>query len=371
MYEKEAGVSKRPLPLGVPAPMKASPWSLDSWKLPFSTNPKSSPFNAEGFPSRLRIPSATSSVGISSADQGSSDKQGDQSGVYIPSFLQKPYGFWSKEMILEQLKEYAEENESLDLMQLKAPHLYVAVNTKFGNLKSATKEVNREYQELIPKTKWSKERVIRDIQQLHEMGEDLSDTHIQNIEPSLIGAAPKYFGSWKGAIKAAGFDYDKIRRDWIFESFQESKFEEYAEKVLDKIGLKVKPQNTIKIGNQSYQPNFYDPNTGSWIDAKLDAGSHATHLTIQKYLPFTERIMIIYLKGEPRKEDTDYAQFVHISQFYEILSNTGSDDLIKKIESLNDRQLRPELKKDLNDFIDKKHPADKNSVERIIDHFSI
>lgn len=65
---------------------------------------------------------------------------------------------------------------------------------------------------------WSKRVITTTIQELHKAGERLNSNHAQTKRQALYGAAIKYFGSWGKAVKAAGFDYAKIRvvkhRSW-------------------------------------------------------------------------------------------------------------------------------------------------------------
>ncbi|MCC6446178.1 MAG: hypothetical protein IT210_22340 [Armatimonadetes bacterium] len=59
--------------------------------------------------------------------------------------------------------------------------------------------------------KWSKERILEEIQYLNGLGKDLSHSRVQTTNPKLTSAAIRYFGSWKNAVEAAGVDYDTIR----------------------------------------------------------------------------------------------------------------------------------------------------------------
>lgn len=58
---------------------------------------------------------------------------------------------------------------------------------------------------------WSKDIIRHTIQQLYASGEPINSNRAQTHHPSLYTAAVKYFGSWRKAIEAAGFDYDSVR----------------------------------------------------------------------------------------------------------------------------------------------------------------
>lgn len=61
------------------------------------------------------------------------------------------------------------------------------------------------------RAEWSKDIVRRAIQQFHRSGEPINSNRAQTHHPSLYTAAVRYFGSWRKAIEAAGFDYDSVR----------------------------------------------------------------------------------------------------------------------------------------------------------------
>lgn len=59
---------------------------------------------------------------------------------------------------------------------------------------------------------WSMEGIINFILYLHGKGEDLSSSHVQREHGDLHRVAFRYFGNWENAIRAAGLDYEKIRK---------------------------------------------------------------------------------------------------------------------------------------------------------------
>jgi len=47
---------------------------------------------------------------------------------------------------------------------------------------------------------------------LESLEEDLTCSHVKEIDSALVGAAISYFGNWGAAIRAAGLDYYEIRK---------------------------------------------------------------------------------------------------------------------------------------------------------------
>jgi len=62
------------------------------------------------------------------------------------------------------------------------------------------------------KQKWSKQRIIDTIKDLHKQGVDISASNISKNHIPLFTASCslRYFGSWGNAVRSAGLDYDKI-----------------------------------------------------------------------------------------------------------------------------------------------------------------
>ena len=66
----------------------------------------------------------------------------------------------------------------------------------------------------MPSRVWTQEKLVAQIQQLHEEGADLSPTSMQHTHSALFASArsSSHFGSWRAAIEAAGLDYGTFKR---------------------------------------------------------------------------------------------------------------------------------------------------------------
>lgn len=58
------------------------------------------------------------------------------------------------------------------------------------------------------KEPWDEDRVVSEIRALHDRGKSIA---YSKVEARLAAAAARYFGSYKNAVEAAGFDYTRIR----------------------------------------------------------------------------------------------------------------------------------------------------------------
>src|SRR5262245_40161562 len=56
----------------------------------------------------------------------------------------------------------------------------------------------------------TKADIVRTIQRLHRTGKRLNYSTVRSANGRLLAHAKKHFGTWKKAVAAAGFDYDRI-----------------------------------------------------------------------------------------------------------------------------------------------------------------
>jgi hypothetical protein len=142
---------------------------------------------------------------------------------------------WSKNKIVEKIQELHKRGEDLSHVNMKATNsaLVSAAFSKnyFGGWENAIQSAGRDYNKIRKEERWSKEKVLDKILQLRQVGEDLTAKYIHDNYSSLYWAAGKYFSGWRKAIEAAGLDYDEIR-----EAIGIKKTEEWSkEKIVDKI----------------------------------------------------------------------------------------------------------------------------------------
>jgi hypothetical protein len=64
----------------------------------------------------------------------------------------------------------------------------------------------------MAKSKWGEETIIKRILMVEGLGEDMTSSHVKEIDSALVGAAISYFGNWGSALRAAGLDYEEIRK---------------------------------------------------------------------------------------------------------------------------------------------------------------
>ncbi len=124
---------------------------------------------------------------------------------------------WDKESIAAEIHALHEAGQDLNYSTISRSYIALlrAAARYFGSWRSAVEYAQIDYDSVRKYRRWTRERIIERIQELHKRGEDLSWRRVSSaLDPQLAAAATKqvHFGSWRAAIHAAGLDYDVIRR---------------------------------------------------------------------------------------------------------------------------------------------------------------
>lgn len=107
----------------------------------------------------------------------------------------------------EELNYSSVEREHLNLTRAAAWH--------FGNWRGAVEAAGIEYDDIRKYRRWSRERVLARIRELHKSGADLNWRAVSTqVDPSLAAAALRIgdFATWRDAIAAAGLDIENVAR---------------------------------------------------------------------------------------------------------------------------------------------------------------
>ena len=130
---------------------------------------------------------------------------------------------WSREHITEEIRRLNDENHTLRHSEVAIKHqrLVSAAVRYFGSWAAAVTAAGIDYAEIRREsqidraakvTRWSLERIDREVKELIESGESLAAATVRTKHPALFSAAvsPRYYGSWRKTVSAQGVDYDSI-----------------------------------------------------------------------------------------------------------------------------------------------------------------
>lgn len=124
---------------------------------------------------------------------------------------------WSKQSIADEIARMHRAGEDLNYAGIAESQVALlrAATRYFGSWRAAVQQAGINYEGIRRYKTWTSERIIDRIKELNSQGVDLSWRHISTkVDPQLAAAATKrkHFGSWRGAIEAAGLSYASIRR---------------------------------------------------------------------------------------------------------------------------------------------------------------
>jgi hypothetical protein len=132
---------------------------------------------------------------------------------------------WSVERIVAEIRRLAGDGNDTSYSEARrvAPALVSAAyrHPELGNWSKALEAAGLSPEGSRPRERWTRQKIVDEIQGMEDSGASLAFGAARELNSRLVGAAcsRRHFGSWGGAVRAAGFDYDayRARRRWTRE----------------------------------------------------------------------------------------------------------------------------------------------------------
>lgn len=126
------------------------------------------------------------------------------------------YQRWNRERIIARIQELHAQGADLSWRSVSMeidPSLAAAAlrPNGFDSWRGAITAAGLDINEITRYQHWNHDKVIQAIKERHKEGKPLSSKALQTTDQSLFCAARRRFGSWDGALAAAGLDPNKIR----------------------------------------------------------------------------------------------------------------------------------------------------------------
>lgn len=128
--------------------------------------------------------------------------------------MNRSYKHWSRDEVVREIRRLKKEGTALNSGHVARsyPALAYAARKYLGGWEEAIGAAGLDYSRIRRKRFWSRKRIVDRIKELHAAGEPIYVSYAERHYQGLVGAATMYFGSWGEAIRAAGFDYARIKR---------------------------------------------------------------------------------------------------------------------------------------------------------------
>jgi hypothetical protein len=124
---------------------------------------------------------------------------------------------WDKTNILQELRQLHRDGADLSysVMARKKQPLLSAAAYHFGSYRGALEKAGVDYNDVIRRPRWDKQRIIRIIKDAKRKGTELHWSSVTRRRDELARAAfaaiqPRLFGRWDRALAAAGLDADEV-----------------------------------------------------------------------------------------------------------------------------------------------------------------
>jgi hypothetical protein len=122
---------------------------------------------------------------------------------------------WTEPAICQALRELHRSGRPIWSRKLRETNrpLHSAAIYWFGSYRKAIDAAGLDYAGIRQSTpgRWDRESVKRELRKLHRQKVPLHHASIERQRPDLVLAAYRYFGTYRGAVEAAGLGYDQIR----------------------------------------------------------------------------------------------------------------------------------------------------------------
>lgn len=243
---------------------------------------------------------------------------------------------WTDEKIKHEFTNYKDKGNPIQYSKLHEmnPNLAMAIHTYYNSYADFLEEMGIDPTTVYKnERKWSEEVVKSEFKKRIDNKQNISPSCLLTEDSSLIGNMVKYYGSYKNAVEVFGLNYKDCISDTNKTKRSGHLFEGLVRIMFEKLERQYIYHYT---GFSGYTVDFYNPEANEIFDAKLSSWSAFTSNTIQNYLPLSNSLTIIFLRGNKVKHNYGNLTLTSIDEFYPILKDKKLDWLIQDFEKLKD-----------------------------------
>ena len=202
--------------------------------------------------------------------------------------------FWTTDLVLSTIKQLHSDGMdiSIDVAMKRDGGLVFAACKYFGNWENAITAAGLDYEQIRKTERWTKGRIIKDLRELNNNGEDLFGARVRKNHAALYTAACRLFGTYPHALKSAGLwseelDYSRCRK------WSKAKVQSKLQEILEKDGTLNARHIQKKYGNGFYGTCAL--HFGSYANAVESIG--IPYSDVQRYTYWSKERVIEELKS--------------------------------------------------------------------------
>ena len=176
-----------------------------------------------------------------------------QRAIWGPAWEEFYGALWSRAEVANRIRSIADEGLPIHWTAMARRGEWILIRAAtycFGTWRAAVKAAGFNYNEVRTDIVWTKGKVVRAIRALRRKGDKLNSRSAQLSHQALFAATSRkrLFGSWKKAVEASGYSYARVA---LYEKWEQDRLEQVTEELAEK-GV---PLNARTILEKN--PHFY------------------------------------------------------------------------------------------------------------------
>lgn len=189
--------------------------------------------------------------------------------------------FWDKDEIINRIRSLAQGGQPIYRAALGGAdewHLIRAAIHFFGTWRAAVEAAGFDYDEVRGDIKWTRARVVKEIRRLKRAHKDISSRAVQLAVPPLFAGAvrDRTFGSWEQAVKASGIAYESVRK---YARWDDGRLAAALSK-LQKKGVRLNAKSVLKADSALYYAGCR--HYGNWTNTLRALGYDLSRAAIRR-----------------------------------------------------------------------------------------
>jgi hypothetical protein len=148
---------------------------------------------------------------------GSYRRAVEKAGIDYARVMRRPR--WTKPAIIRLIKQARREGEDLHWSAVSGRRdelgraAFASLQRRlFGSWDRALHAAGLDADQISIYRKWSQSAIVADLKERHRDDEPLNSGHLQREDPGMHAAAIRHFGSYDGALRAAGLNPARLRQ---------------------------------------------------------------------------------------------------------------------------------------------------------------